>query len=136
MRGRPISMWGLPRSRTQVEVPERAGASPLVERAIMEATRDKEIPRVLREAARVGAGQREAAVAVLTGRATVDSWVWATLPPERTPVVGGPQRCWRAWEEIGASPMWVSILREGLWAPVDSGYDISAVPWGGSLAKS
>ena len=64
MRGRPISMRGLPRFRTQVEVPERAGASPLVERAIMEATRDEEIPRVLREAARVGAGQREAAVAV------------------------------------------------------------------------
>lgn len=31
--------------------------------------------------------------------------------------------------------MWLSILREGLWAPVDSGYDISAVPWG-TLAKS
>ena len=136
MRGRLIRMRGLPRFRTQVEVPERPGASPLVERAIMEATRDKEIPRVLREAARVGAGQREAAVAALTGRATVDSWVWATLPPERPPVVGGPQRCWRAWEEIGASPMWLSILREGLWAPVDSGYDVSAVPWGGTLAKS
>ena len=32
--------------------------------------------------------------------------------------------------------MWVSILREGLWAPVDSGYDVSAVPWGSTLARS
>ena len=39
-------------------------------------------------------------------------------------------------EVIGASPMWVSILREGLWAPVDSCYDISALPWGSALAKS
>ena len=77
------------------------------------------LPRVLREAAKAAAGQQEAAVKAIRGLKAVDSWVWATLPPERLPVVGGPQRCWRAWQEIGASPMWVSILREGLWSVTD-----------------
>ena len=54
----------------------------------------------------------------------------------RLPVVGGPQRCWRAWEEIGAAPMWVSILREGLWTQVDQGFDIDKVKWGSLHARS
>ena len=32
--------------------------------------------------------------------------------------------------------MWVSVLREGLWAPVDAGFDVSAVRWGSALAKT
>ena len=32
--------------------------------------------------------------------------------------------------------MWVSILREGLWAPIDQGFDVSAVPWGSAIPKS
>ncbi len=31
--------------------------------------------------------------------------------------------------------MWVSILREGLWAPIDQGFDVSAVPWGSAIPK-
>jgi len=82
-------------------------------------------------------GQREAALRALRGMGDgVDSWVWATLPPVRLPVVGGPQRCWRAWEEIGAAPMWVSILREGLWTQVDQGFDIDKVKWGSLHARS
>ena len=32
--------------------------------------------------------------------------------------------------------MWVSILREGLWAPVDRGFDVSTIPWGSAAPKS
>ena len=69
---RLIGMRSQPGFRTQHEVPARPEASPLVERAaVMEATaKAVELPRVLREAARIGAGQKEAVVAVLSGQAS------------------------------------------------------------------
>ena len=69
---RLIGMRSQPGFRTQIEVRARREASPLVERAaVMEATaKAVELPRVLKEAARIGAGQKEAAVAVLSGQAS------------------------------------------------------------------
>ena len=44
----------------------------------------EELPRVLKAAEKAGAGQREAAVANLRGHiGTVDSWLWATVPPQQ-----------------------------------------------------
>jgi hypothetical protein len=130
--GRRVALRAQPRPVARLE--EKENPEP---RASEDTERAEEPPRVLREAEKATAGQREAAIRELHGQnLTVDSWVWATLPPARRPVVGGPQRCWRAWKEIGASPMWVSVLREGLWAPVDAGFDVSAVRWGSALAKT
>ena len=106
MRGRPgQSQIGrkVP-LRVQEGLVERPEARVSLEPRVSEDTgKVEEPPRVIRAAERATAGQQEAAVRELRGLGhghAVDSWVWATLPPARRPVVGGPQRCWRAWQEI------------------------------------
>jgi hypothetical protein len=62
-----------------------------------------------------------------------DPWVGPTLV---TPVVGRPQARWQAWQDRGASDMWVSVLRNGLGSPLDKDFDPASVRWGTPIATS
>jgi hypothetical protein len=63
-----------------------------------------------------------------------DPWVWESIRGKAT--VSSPQRQVRNWESIGAPKMWLSILWNGLSAPVDLQAEVSAIPWGRTVIRN
>jgi hypothetical protein len=62
-----------------------------------------------------------------------DSWVWRSLSLTS---VGAPQRKIENWRFIGAPEMWLSILWNGLSAPIDPLIATGVIPWGKTVIRN